>query len=234
MRCMTTDALWPGRAIRALAFDLDGTLIDTAPDIGAALDAALRSQGLPGVPPPAVRPWIGDGPDRLIERALDHLRVDATPALRRALREGFDEATLEAPMRHGRVFDGVAELLDRLRATHRTIVAVTNKPTPLSRRVLDAAGLLRHLDAVHGADVPEQRKPAPALLLAAAQRLNVAPASLLMVGDSVNDLRCARAAGCPAAWVAWGYGAWPEDAAPDTWRVSAPQELLARLDSGNR
>jgi phosphoglycolate phosphatase len=215
---------------RAIAFDLDGTLIDTAPDIASALDQALRSQGLAAVASEAVRAWIGDGPDRLIERALTHLQVPHAPALASALRAAFDAATLEVPMRHGRVFDGVAELLERCRAIG-PLVVVTNKPTPLSRRVLEAAGLLCWLDGVHGADAVEQRKPAPALLLAAAAKLGIAPAAWLMVGDSTNDLRCAHAAGCPAAWAGWGYGAWPGDAPPGTWRVATPDALWARLQA---
>jgi phosphoglycolate phosphatase len=215
-------------AVQAIAFDLDGTLIDTAPDIGAALNRALQGAGLPAVDALTSRTWIGDGPDRLIARALDHLRVPATPALQRDLRAAFDAATLAEPLRHGRVFAGISTLLARWFPL-RPMVVVTNKPSALSRSVLDAAGLLGFFAAVHGADAPEQRKPAPALLLAAASQLGVAPGALLMVGDSANDLRCARAAGCPAAWVAWGYGPWPDDAAPATWRIATPDELHLRL-----
>ena len=216
-------------SVRAMAFDLDGTLVDTAPDIGVALNRALHAAELPSVDFERLRHWIGDGPDRLIERALEHMGVPRSARLQRELRSGFDAATLADPLQHGRVFSGVAALLASLFGL-RPMVVVTNKPTALSRRVLDAAGLLGFFDGVHGADAPEQRKPAPALLLAAASRLQVDPASLLMVGDSANDLLCARAAGCPAAWVAWGYGAWPVDiAAPGTWRVATPDALRRRV-----
>jgi phosphoglycolate phosphatase len=218
----------PAAAVQAIAFDLDGTLIDTAPDIGAALNHALRGSGLARVDFDSARRWIGDGPDRLIERALAHLQVPATPALQRDLRAAFDAATLAAPLQHGRVFAGIATLLAGWFGV-RPMTVVTNKPSALSRRVLDAAGLLGFFASVHGADAPEQRKPAPALLLAAASTLGVAPGALLMVGDSANDLRCAQAAGCPAAWVAWGYGPWPQDAARDTWRITTPDELHLRL-----
>jgi phosphoglycolate phosphatase len=214
--------------IQAIAFDLDGTLIDSAPDIAAALNHALESQGLARVASALSRTWIGDGPDRLIERALMHLQAEPTPMLRGALRTAFDSATLAAPLEHGRVFTGIVALLTRWFHA-RPMVVVTNKPTALSQRVLDAAGLLTFFDAVHGADAPAQRKPAPALLLAAASKLNIEPASLLMVGDSENDLNCAQAAGCPAAWVSWGYGPLPDDAPATTWRVQTPDELHERL-----
>ncbi len=217
--------------VRALAFDLDGTLVDTAPDIAAALGQALAAAGLPPVGEALARGWIGDGPDRLIERALAHLGERASPQRLRSLRRRFDAATLDTPLRHGRVFDGIAALLERCAAA-RPLAVVTNKPTALARRVLDAAGLLGHFGAgaVHGADTPAQRKPAPTLLRAAAQRLGVTPAQMLMVGDSAQDVHAARAAGCPAAWAGWGYGAWPDDAPDGTWRLADPADLQGRLD----
>lgn len=189
----------------ALAFDLDGTLIDTAPDIGAALNRALVGQGLQAVDAAQVRGWIGDGPDRLIERALQSQQVIPTPVLGTALRTAFDAATLAAPLAAGAVFPGIADLLARWHG-RLPMAVVTNKPTTLSRSVLTAAGLLQHFEAVLGADRPAQRKPAPALLHAAARALGVPHARLLMIGDSRNDLLSAREAGCPALWVAWGYG----------------------------
>jgi phosphoglycolate phosphatase len=216
--------------IRAVAFDLDGTLIDSAPDIAAALNHALVSHDLAPVASALSRTWIGDGPDRLIERALMHLGVEPGGALRETLRTAFDNATIARPLEQGRVFVGIAGLLTRWFRT-LPMVVVTNKPTALSQRVLDAAGLLSFFDVVLGADEPAQRKPAPALLLTAAKKLNIEPASLLMVGDSANDLNCAQAAGCPAAWVSWGYGPLPASVAENTWRIGSPDELAARLQS---
>lgn len=191
--------------LQGLAFDLDGTLIDSAPDIQAALNQALASQGLAAVDAAQVRGWIGDGPDRLIERALQAHRVVPTPALGLALRSAFDAATLAAPLSAGAVFPGIAELLADWHG-RLPMAVVTNKPTALSRSVLAAAGLLPHFDAVFGADRHGQRKPAPALLHEAAGALGVAAGRLLMIGDSRNDLLSARHAGCPALWVTWGYG----------------------------
>jgi phosphoglycolate phosphatase len=211
----------------AIAFDLDGTLIDTAPDIASALNAALAGEGLPPASDAQVRGWIGDGPDRLIRRALEVLAVAAAEDLVARLRDGFAQATLATPMDRGQVFDGIATLLDGLQAAGLPLRVVTNKPTALSREVLAAAGLLDRFGAVHGADRPDQRKPAPTLLLEAAAALGIAPARLLMVGDSLNDLRCARAAGCPVAWCDWGYGGTPPADAGDLLRIAHPNELAA-------
>ena len=217
-----------GARIEAVAFDLDGTLIDTAPDIADALNHGLLAEGLAAVAPRDARAWIGDGPDMLIQRALDHLGVPATAPRRAALRAHFEAATLATPMARGAVFDGMTTLLEAW-CGRAPMVVVTNKPTRLSERVLEAAGVRRYFDAVHGADHPEQRKPAPYLLEAAAAGLGVATAQLLMVGDSGNDLRCARAAGCPAVWVAWGYGAFAPPEGMDVQRVESPAELGATI-----
>lgn len=218
--------------IRALAFDLDGTLVDSAPDIGAALNEALRQQGLPRFDLQQVRSWIGDGPDALIDRALCAAAPAAKPAqhatLHRRLREAFDRATLRAPLAHGVVFDGIPELLDRLRPAW-PLVVVTNKPSVLARAVLDAAGLLRHFAAVHGADRAEWRKPAPALLEHAAGGLGLQLPQLLMVGDSAADLNAAAAAGATAVFAGWGYGALHALPLPPRWRIERPGELVGLL-----
>lgn len=214
------------RDIDAIAFDLDGTLVDSAPDIRHALNAALDEAGLEGFDLDTVRAWIGDGPDALIAHALCWHGIDADEAPHGRLRQTFDAATLAAPLQSGRVFHGIAELVIGL-ARMLPMVVVTNKPTPLACAVLDAAGLLPFLTGVHGADTADQRKPAPDLLLSAAHRLGVAPARLLMVGDAPPDLLAAKAAGCPAALVAWGYGGRAiADVLPRAWRLATPQQLL--------
>jgi phosphoglycolate phosphatase len=215
----------------AIAFDLDGTLVDSAGGVAYALNAALAEAGLAGFALDTVRSWIGDGPDALIARAL------ATPALAAVnnyelaarLRRGFDAATLRAPMAGSAVFDGIEATVAEL-AQRRPLVVVTNKPTALARAVLQEAGLLRFFEAVHGADLPLQRKPSPLLLRQAAHALGVAPARMLMVGDGAIDIAAALAAGSRAAWAAWGYGQMPAGQAPaDVWQLAAPRELLLQL-----
>lgn len=214
----------------AIAFDLDGTLIDSAPDIAHALNTGLVQAGLPAFDVDSVRTWIGDGPDALIVRALAAHRLDAgdKPGLRRQLRAAFDQATLAGPLAHGAVYPGIQALLEGL-PTALPLAVVTNKPTLLARAVLQAAGLLRHFAAVEGADTAEQRKPSPALPLRAALRLGVAAADMLLVGDSPADMDAASAAGCTAVLVGWGYGHQAVTNAAELWCVATPAQLLEGL-----
>lgn len=215
---------------KAVAFDLDGTLVDSAPDIAAALNSALQACGLARVGLERVLGWIGDGPDALISRTLGALGQRDDAALHGALRGLFDRATLAAPLRHGRVFDGIDALLRQLRPRW-PLVVVTNKPGALARAVLDAAGLTRHFASVHGADTAVLRKPAPALLLQAAQRLGIAASRLCMVGDAVTDLAAAAAAGAPAVWAGWGYGRIEALPLAPRWRIEHPAQLPTLLDA---
>lgn len=216
--------------IQAIAFDLDGTLVDSAAGVALALNAALMNAGLPGFEQAAVRDWIGDGPDALIQRALRASVLDGINGADLAwrLRRDFDEVTLQDPAAQGAPYPGTADLLRALSDAY-PLVVVTNKPTPLARAVLEAAGLLPYFSAVHGADTRAQRKPSPLLIEQAAQRLGLPTAELLMVGDGPADLRAARAAGCRAAWVSWGYGQPPAVLAGEVWRLHSPRDLIVRL-----
>ena len=213
-----------------VAFDLDGTLVDSIADIGHALNCALREASLPTFEVSLVRTWVGDGPDGLIRRALAHLDIDDPhQKLGAQLRAGYDRAALAAPLEHGCVYPGIDVALATL-AMRTPLAVVTNKPTHLARAVLAAANLAQHFRSVHGADHHALRKPAPAMLQAAATQLGVTTTHMAMVGDSAADLGAATRAGCAAVFVDWGYGR-PELPPDDRWRDPAPR--FARVTSAD-
>lgn len=218
--------------IQAIAFDLDGTLVDSAGGIARALNTALDSVELPDFDVRTVRGWIGDGPDALIDRALracDLQDIDLTWLTARVHRYFF-AVSLAAPFGDCFVYEGIEGLLERL-AVRLPLVVVTNKPSVLAQALLREAGLLGYFDSVHGADTARLRKPSPLLIEQAADALGLSPHALLMVGDTETDCRAARAAGCKAAWAGWGYGLLPPELTASVWWLDVPADLLARMNS---
>jgi phosphoglycolate phosphatase len=220
--------------IDAVIFDLDGTLIDSAADIAHALNVALASAGLRGFDLDTVRDWIGHGPNALMASALLAQGLDGHDvALRERLHDRFIEASHAAPFEHGQIYPGIVESLQALQP-HLPLAVVTNKPTPLARLVIEAAGLHTYLRHVQGADSPAQRKPFPLTLQTSAAALGVAVSRVLMVGDSPPDVLAAQAAGCPAVLVDWGYGAQAVSAELPAWRISQPAEIADGLRLAGR
>jgi phosphoglycolate phosphatase len=194
-----------GRA-RAVAFDLDGTLVDSAPDLCAAANAMLAERGLPPLPHARIVAAIGDGIDTLAARSLEERSgqpADAASAAQAAGR--FRELYGRDFFTASRVYPGVAEGLEALAARGLPLGCITNKAAGFTRAVLEKSGLARWLTFVECPATPRERKPAPFLLLKACGDLRIAPGELLFVGDSALDVAAARAAGCPVALVDYGY-----------------------------
>jgi phosphoglycolate phosphatase len=193
-------------AVDAIAFDLDGTLIDSARDLALALNALLAEQGLEALPEAFIRDLIGKGIGNLVSRAVAASRgtaPDATELASLVVRyAALYERTLGT---HSRAYAGVDDALRLLGEAGFRLAVVTNKTTRFVLPHLRHAGIAERFDAIVGGDDAPAKKPDKAPLVLAAQRLGVACERLLMVGDSANDALAARAAGCPVVLVPYGY-----------------------------
>ena len=191
-------------SIAAVLFDLDGTLVDSLPDLAAAVNALLRELGRPALDDAAVARMIGDGVPKLVERALADSDVRDIPLS--AAIERFRAFYEADPTRLTRPYPDVAAVLLFLTREHRPLAVCTNKVQQATRAVLEGLGLAPFFAQVVGGDVLPRHKPDPAQLLFALERLGIAPAEAAMVGDHRNDVLAARAAGTRAIFAAYGYG----------------------------
>lgn len=193
--------------IRLVLFDLDGTLVDSVPDLTGAANALLARLGRDPVSEAQVRHWVGDGIAKLVERVLSEPEGAVAPAgdqLQQAQRL-FREAYAGQLTQRSRPYPGAEQVLETLRARGFRLACVTNKDTELARRLLEHLDLLPRFDLAVGGDRVERLKPDPALLFHAMEALEVTPGQALMVGDSVADVGAARAAGIPIVAVSYGY-----------------------------
>jgi phosphoglycolate phosphatase len=190
---------------RALVLDLDGTLVDSVPDLAACANAVLAERGAAPLGEDEVRHMVGDGIAALVARALAArgLQPDASAKRR------FLDLYLAAPTARTRPYPGVPETLDELRRRGARLAICTNKPEAATRAVLAGTGLLGFFEAVLGGDSLPVRKPDPGHLLGALARLGADPGEALMIGDGENDAAAAKAAGVPVVLMRYGYSRVP-------------------------
>lgn len=186
---------------RCLVFDLDGTLVDSVPDLAACLNRVLAARNLDPLSIAEVAALVGDGVQALIARAF--AARDATPDARAAVDYTEDYAAHVADAT--RLYPGVAALLDSARAAGWRLAVCTNKPERLAHAVLAATGIDRLFASVGGGDSFPARKPDPAHLRATLAAAGAEPARAVMVGDHRNDILAATGAGLPCIFAAWGY-----------------------------
>jgi phosphoglycolate phosphatase len=201
-------ARWRGVELRAVLFDLDGTLLDTLDAIAAALNQALAERALAPLPVAEVRTMIGRGGPVLIERALRRLGAVLDQRGQAALLQRYflHYEHIESGAEHSaRIYPGVGECLRQLQRMQLPLAVVTNKQQRLARGLLERLALGKYIDVLIGGDSCERRKPDPQPLQVACTALGVDTAQALMVGDSVNDVLAARAAGMPVVCVPYGY-----------------------------
>jgi phosphoglycolate phosphatase len=194
----------------AVLFDMDGTLVNTLPDIAAAINEALAEMRLQPLAAERIGVFIGKGPRSLAQRVLDEqpsLDAAGRLALVDTLIAGYVKNYEPRIGTSARAYPGVLDALASLRGQGLKLAVVTNAMQHLAERVLARFDLLDQFALVLGGDRVARGKPDAGPLLEACRVLGVAPAAALMVGDSENDVLAARAAGCPVVVVPYGYNA---------------------------
>jgi len=192
--------------VRAVLFDLDGTLLHTAPDLAAAANRMLGELGVPARDPAAIATYIGKGIPALVHRALTGaLDGIAEPALFARALPIFERCYAVESGARAYPFEGVVEGLERMRRLGLALGCVTNKAGRFTQDLLARTELARFFDCVVSGDTVERRKPDPLPVLHACDRLGARPADTLFIGDSLNDVEAARAAGCAIWCVPYGY-----------------------------
>ena len=191
--------------IEAIAWDLDGTLVDSAPDLATALNAVLDKRGFAGLPIATVRTMIGNGVPKLVERGFNALGIRPDSAQLDALVALFVEEYKACATERTRPYPNIVLVLEQIREMDIPMGVCTNKPEALSRQILEGLGLSGYFSSVIGGDTTSTRKPDPQPLLHCLRQLVTEPALSLMIGDSSIDVNAAHAAGVRVAVVPWGY-----------------------------
>jgi phosphoglycolate phosphatase len=189
--------------LQAAIVDLDGTMVDTLGDFEAALNAMLADLSLRPVDRAFIERTVGKGSEHLIRQTLS--QVGATSALYEQAWARYQHHYLQINGDHAAVYPGVMEGLRLLRQRGLKLACLTNKPTAFAKPLLQKKGLDVFFDHVFGGDAFERKKPDPLPLLKTCEALGTRPPHTLMIGDSSNDARAARAAACPVVLVSYGY-----------------------------
>ncbi|EKG2506127.1 phosphoglycolate phosphatase [Vibrio vulnificus] len=194
--------------IKLIAFDLDGTLLDSVPDLAVAADQATRAVGFPGVTELQVRDYVGNGADILIGRALSQsltINPELSDELRTEARELFDDFYQQTGHKLSHLYPTVKETLKELHQAGFTLALVTNKPSKFVPDVLQQHGIADYFVDVLGGDSFPEKKPNPIALNWLMEKHQIQPTEMLMVGDSKNDILAAKNAGCASFGLTYGY-----------------------------
>lgn len=200
-----TDSKFP-LPVRAVAIDLDGTMLDTIEDLATAVNLMLDELRMPALELETVRTFVGKGLANLVQRAL-------RASLQREPTEAECERGMQAYMPHydrvngdtTTIYPGVREGLDALQATGYALACITNKSARFTGPLLERIGFARYFSLVISGDTLPKKKPDPLPLTYTAEKFGVPTNEMLMIGDSLNDAQAARSAGCPIFCVTYGY-----------------------------
>ncbi|OIN07280.1 HAD family hydrolase [Oceanisphaera psychrotolerans] len=200
---------------QAVLFDLDGTLLDTAGDMGAAANHVIESLGLPALTEAVLQCTTSDGAYALLKAGIHQELIEhhGLEQLRRQMLSFYGDNLCH----HTRPYEGVPALLDWLNTSRIPWGVVTNKPAALTVPLLAGLTLFQHCGVTVSADTLPQKKPHPAPLLYAAERLSVAPERCVYIGDHRRDIDAGRAAGMTTVAATWGYISAGED--PESWQA---------------
>jgi len=213
--------------IRAVLFDLDGTLLDSAPDLVGSLNAVRRSENLPPLAVTEMRRYVSKGAVGLLKAGM--------PATSDATFESWRQRFLAHyalnSYRHSALFDGVPELLDFLGGHGIPWGVVTNKPEALTHPIIEAAQLSDSISCVVCGDTLAEKKPHPAPVNLACSMLDIAPGEALLVGDDVRDIEAGKAAGARTAAVFYGYGSheFSNELVAESFHMYTPADLVEML-----
>jgi phosphoglycolate phosphatase len=192
--------------IQAIILDLDGTLLDTAPDLAAAANAVRADFGLAALTLERVASFVGKGAESLMHRALtDSLEGVIEESRLKAAMERFEHHYERENGLRAKLYPGVSEGVLQMKARGLRLACVTNKPYQFSIKLLHQKGLLADMEFVLGGDSLAKRKPDPLPLIVACERFGLRPEQVLAIGDSANDALAARRAGVPVFAVPYGY-----------------------------
>ncbi|MGY4676644.1 phosphoglycolate phosphatase [Pasteurella sp. P03HT] len=194
---------------KLIGFDLDGTLVNSLPDLALSVNSALAEFDLPQAPEELVLTWIGNGADILIARALEWAKAQTGKSLNdeqiRELKRRFGFHYGENLCNLSRLYPNVKETLEQLKAQGYTLAVVTNKPTKHVQPVLAAFGIDHLFSELLGGQSLPAIKPHPAPLYYLCGKFGLYPKQILFVGDSKNDILAAHSAGCPVVGLTYGY-----------------------------
>lgn len=186
--------------------DVDGTLVDSVPDLAYCVDEMMQQLGMPPHGEAKVREWVGNGVERLVRRALvGKLEGEPDEALFRKAYPIFIELYADNTCKRSHLYPGVREGLDYLRAEGYQLGSVTNKAAQFTEPLLEELGIRDYFRIVISGDALPKKKPDPMPLLHAAEFFGVAPEESLMIGDSISDVKAARAAGFRIVCMTYGY-----------------------------
>ncbi len=191
---------------KMILIDVDGTLVDSVPDLAYCVDEMMKQLGRPVCGEMRVRDWVGNGVERLVRRALiGQLDGEPDEALFQKAYPVFHALYADNTSKRSVLYPGIREGLDYLKAAGYNLGCVTNKVAQFTLPLLRDLGVYDYFKIVISGDTLPQKKPDPAPLLHAAQYFGVAPADALMIGDSVSDVKAARAAGFAIVCMSYGY-----------------------------